>query len=149
MAVTASCAWLPMIANLMIAFLDRRPSDAEGNFLLARVAAIFVIRIVKRRPEYILRMRGQVVAHGRRQIFVARVRHYAQALLIVQIPISFSLLSFHECKQSSVQGRFTGEIWPSATYLRENAVRSTGYNAPTCEGLEKTTHGIGFRSARL
>jgi hypothetical protein len=48
----------------MIAPLDRRPGDAEGNFLLARIAAIFVVGIVESRPENILRMRRQMVAHG-------------------------------------------------------------------------------------
>src|ERR1019366_5016872 len=83
MAVTASLAWQPTLANLLIAFLDRRPGDAEGDFLLARVAAMLIVSTVESRPENIQRMRRQMVAHGWRKVFVARVRHRDRTRLIV------------------------------------------------------------------
>ncbi len=55
-----------MIANLMIAFLDSRPGNAKRYFLLTRVAAMLVMGAIKGRPENILCMRGQMVAHKRR-----------------------------------------------------------------------------------
>src|SRR5450631_857455 len=75
MAVTALLSRQPTLANLLIAFLDRRPGDAEGDFLLARVAAMLIVSTVESRPENIQRMRRQMVAHGWRKVFVARVRH--------------------------------------------------------------------------
>lgn len=65
----------PALANLMIVLLDRRPGNAEGDFLQARVAAVLGAGAVESRPENILRMRRQVAPHGRRQILTARVRH--------------------------------------------------------------------------
>src|SRR5438876_10193917 len=54
MAISASLAWQQTLADLMITPLDRRPSDTEGDFLLARIAAMFVISAVKSRPQNIL-----------------------------------------------------------------------------------------------
>ncbi len=61
---SALLARYPTLSNLMITPLDRRPSDAEGDFLLARIAAIFVVGAVESGHENILRMRRQMVAHG-------------------------------------------------------------------------------------
>ena len=60
------------LAALAILSLHRRPGDAECPLL---VAAVLVPGVIERLAENVLRMRRQMVGHGRRQLIVGRIGH--------------------------------------------------------------------------
>src|SRR5208337_3096754 len=65
----------PLVPDLLVNALHRRPGDAEGGFLLARVVRMGGVGVVERFAEDRLRVFGQMRADGRRQIGVNLIGH--------------------------------------------------------------------------
>ena len=60
----------PLVAQLFILALHRRPGDAEGGFLLTGVVRVSRVGVVEGLAKNVLGMLGQMRADGRRQIGV-------------------------------------------------------------------------------
>ncbi len=73
----------PSIPALAITPLHRRPGDAKRRRL---VAAVPLPGVVERLAENVLRVRRQMIAHGRRQFIIARIRHGVTRLPIAPSP---------------------------------------------------------------
>src|SRR5580658_6612269 len=65
----------PLIADLLVGALDRRPGDAECGFLSAGVAGVRRVGVIERLAKNVLGMLGQMRANRGRQIGVDVVRH--------------------------------------------------------------------------
>ena len=65
----------PNIASLDVAAFDRSPSDHMGALFAIRLTGMSGEGMVERFAVYVLRVIGQVVPDGRRQIAVDAIRH--------------------------------------------------------------------------
>src|SRR5271156_3769692 len=64
----------PLVADLLVNPLHRRPGDAEGRFLLPGIVRVGGVGVVEGLAKNVLRMLGQVRADRGRQIGVDVIR---------------------------------------------------------------------------
>jgi len=65
----------PLVVDLLVFAFHRRPGDAEGGFLLARIVRMGGVGVIERRAKNVLRVLGQMPADRWRQVGVDFVGH--------------------------------------------------------------------------
>jgi len=65
----------PRVADLLVFAFHRRPGDAEGGFLLARVVPMGGVGVIERLAKNVLCVLGQMRAHRWRQVGVLLIGH--------------------------------------------------------------------------